>query len=152
MKKFASVMKAIWITVVIWMISLFVPGFISAFAPNDPDILDAVLIIMLPLAWAVARKIAKNKHSTCIKSNFCIFATIKGIEMIFTAAQLVYGIRQIGGRYYSDIYGVPYSDYPNVYGKVIIYQAIYIALCLFLIKKTVVKKQTEDFSLVTENS
>ena len=152
MRNFSSVIKAIWITVVIWLIARFVPGLIGTLVPDAPYLLIVSFILMLLLGWFVARKIAKNGHCRCIKSNLYIFTAIEVIGLFSAVTYLLHGLKEMNGYYHTDIYGVHYSEYPIIYGKVIVFQLIYIALCLFLAKKTVTKKQTEDFGLVTENS
>lgn len=142
MKKFKSFLGCIGITTIFWVVSRFIPGVVGAMLPNIAFAQLIAFIVLLPVGWKIAKLLSKGKHNTCVRVNLYIFAIIE-VSGLFTAVTyLMQSLSLSTGRYSTDAYGVPYSEYIKIYGTVLIFQIIYIILCFVLAKKTP-KKQPE---------
>lgn len=136
MKKFKSFLGCIGITTIFWLVSRFIPGVVGAMLPNIAFAQLIAFIVLLPVGWKIAKFLSKDKHNTCIRVNLYIFAIIEVSGLFSAATYLMQSLSLSTGRYSTDAYGVPYSEYVKIYGMVLIFQIIYIAICFVLAKKT----------------
>lgn len=142
MKKFKSFLGCVGITTLFWFISRFVPGIIGALLPDIAFAQLISFVCLLPIGWKIVKSLSKENHNTCIRVNLYIFAIIE-VSGLFTAVTyLIQSLSLSTGRYSTDAYGVPYSEYIKIYGTVLIFQVIYIVLCFVFAKKTP-KKEPE---------
>lgn len=140
--KIKNFFGCIFTAVLIWAIARFIPGVVGALLPEIAYAQMIAFIVLLPLGWLAAKSLSKEKHNTCVRVNLYIFAIIE-VSGLFTAVTyLMQSLSLSTGRYSTDAYGVPYSEYIKIYGTVLIFQIIYIILCFVLAKKTP-KKQPE---------
>ena len=136
MQKAKNVFGCIGITAFIWFISRFMPSIIRiANGTNTTGVL-LTYVIALPIGWVLSRAISQKKYSQCIRLNLYIFAIIEAFGVFDVLSYLLQGLSFYTGRYTTDSYGVAYSDYFSVYGALLLLEVSYIALCIFLAKKT----------------
>lgn len=138
--KIKNIFRCILITVLIWAIARFIPGLVGALFPDSAFMQLIAFVIFLPLGWVAAKSISKNRHSRCIRVNLYIFAILEISGLFSTITYLMQSLSLSTGRYSADAYGVPYSQYTKIYGTVLVFQIIYIALCFILAKKTTNKE------------
>lgn len=134
--KIKNFFGCIFTAVLIWAIARFIPGVVGVLLPEIAYVQMIAFVIFLPLGWMAAKSLSKGNHNTCVRVNLYIFAIIE-VSGLFTAVTyLMQSLRYFDGRYTTDAYGVPYSEYIKIYGTVLIFQIIYIVLCFVLAKKT----------------
>lgn len=153
--KLKNVFGCIFTAVLIWVIARFIPGVVSVLLPEIAYAQMIAFIIFLPLGWMASKSLSKGNHNTCIRVNLYIFAIIE-VSGLFTAVTyLMQSLSLSTGRYSTDAYGVPYSEYIKIYGTVLIFQIIYIVICFVLAKKTPKKEPkvaTEPIPVVEDNN
>lgn len=142
MKKFKSFLGCVGITTIFWIISRFIPGVVGAMFPDITFAQLIAFIVLLPIGWKASKSLSKGNHNTCIRVNLYIFAIIEVTGLFTAVTYLMQSLSLSTGRYSTDAYGVPYSEYVKIYGTLLIFQIIYIILCFVLAKKTP-KKQPE---------
>ena len=142
MKKFKNFLGCVGIATIFWIISRFIPGVVGAMLPDMPFAQLIAFIVLLPIGWKASKSLSKVNHNTCIRVNLYIFAIIEVFGLSTAVTYLMQSLRYFDGRYTTDAYGVPYSEYIKIYGTVLFSQIIYIILCFLLLKKTP-KKQPE---------
>lgn len=137
MKKFFN---CLLITIVIWTISRLIPAFISAIAPDSSLLRMVSFALMLPLGWLAANAISKGKHTACVRTNLYIFAFLEGIG-ISSLLTMVMELTYSTGRYGTNAYGVPYSEYPLIIIGGLCFVALYVGACFYLAKITTSKER-----------
>lgn len=138
--KIKNIFGSIFTAVLIWAIARFIPGVVGALFPEIAFAQMIAFIVFLPIGWKAAKSLSKGNHNTCVRVNLYIFAIIE-ISGLFTAVTyLMQSLSLSTGRYSTDAYGVPYSEYVRIYGTVLIFQIIYIVMCFVLAKKTPTKE------------
>lgn len=142
MNKIKSIFGCIGVTILIWTIARFAPGVVAAIFPDSAAARLISFVVFLPLGWAAAKGVSKGKHTRCIRANLYIFAFLEFSGMFTAITYLLQSLSLSTGRYRTDAYGVPYSDYFMIYGMVLIFEIIYVVLCFVLAKKTAYAKQT----------
>lgn len=141
MHKFKNILGNIGITLLIWTVARFVPAIIGGIFPDAVVFKLISFILFLPLGWLAAKKLSKEQHPRCIRTNLYIFAVLE-ISGLFTAINyLIQSLTLSTGRYSTDAYGVPYSDYAMLYGMMLIFGIVYIVMCFKLASKTLTVKQ-----------
>lgn len=124
------------ITVVFWLLSRALPIIIGSVAPNAILFRCSVMLIMLPIGFAVVKDMSKGKHSGCIRVNLYIFAFLEGTGAFEALSYVTASLSHSTGRYSHDIYGMAYSDYALYYGGLLLFEIIYVIFCVCLAKKT----------------
>lgn len=135
MEKTYKILMSTIITLVFWIVSRMLPGAIAAAIGETIYSRSILLILFLPLGWYLCELLSKGNHSKCIRFNLWIFAFIEatGLLTIFT---MILQLMASTGRYSVDMYGIPYSSYHIIIGWSIIFIVSYVALCVYLRKKT----------------
>lgn len=136
MHKIKSFLGGIGITFIIWTIARFLPAIIGALYPNSVIFKLISFLAFLPLGWLASKKIAKGKYPRCIRVNLYIFAVLEISGLFTSVTYLIQSLSLSTGRYSTDAYGVPYSDYAMLYGMMLIFGIVYIVLCFKLANKT----------------
>lgn len=140
--------KCLWITVVLWGVGRFVPSLVNQFLPGRMIIILAISLAFLYLGWLAANKISDGEHPKCIRTNLKVMIVLEAFAIgdIFT---MITNLSFTTGQFSTDVNGIPYSDYPILIAYGIAFMASYIALCVFLSKKT---KETAENDTGVENS
>lgn len=134
------------ITAVFWILSRFLPSFISSGFPGNISLQLVLSLLLLFGGWSVSCMISKGQFTSCINMNLLVFGCFEA----FSILQIAFYIFQnwsYTGQYTSDIYGIPYSEYPTYFGGLILFEFLYIFLCYYLSKKSStfgIPKQTTE--------
>lgn len=134
------------ITAVIWILSRFLPNFISSGFPGNIVLQLVLSLLLLVGGWAVSCMVSKGQFASCINTNLLVFGCLEAFGIL----RVIFYIFQnwsYTGQYSSDIYGIPYSEYPTYFGGLILYEILYVFLCYYLSKKTStfgIPKQTTE--------
>ena len=134
LKRINSFFVCALITLVIWTISRFVPGMVGALFPNGV-VMSITALTALPVGWIAADRISKGRFSRCVCANLYIFAVIEAFGIL---ESLTYVLQNwsFTGRYTSDVNGIAYSDYFVIFGGMILFEIVYVVLCVALAKST----------------
>lgn len=147
MKIFKNIAGCIGVTISLWLVSRFIPAFLSSLDPDSAPLKIFAFSIMLPLGWWVVKIASRDRHSKCIRANLYIFALIE-VPGIFNA--ITYLLQEMTfntGRYSIDANGIAYSDYFAIFGSLLLFEVLYIFLCFYLAKKTIsLESSTEQNS------
>lgn len=136
------------IAVLLWVVARIIPDFICAFYQQNTVVSYIIVsyiiyIFALIIGWLSASAISKKRFSKCIRVNLYLFASLEGIGFLGIILNLFKELRFYTGRYNFDASGIAYTDYPAIYGSIIIAILFYIGLCIFLAKKSVDFKSSE---------
>lgn len=123
------------ITVVIWSVARLIPSVIYAFSGNSIFARAIFMLLFLPAGWYLSCKISKGRFSNCIKANLYIFCVIEGSGLL-NLLPVIMELSMSTGQYSVDSYGIPYTDYPSIYGPSFLFVVVYLALGIYLTKKT----------------
>lgn len=126
----------IGITLVIWAIARFVPAALCEMISGNQIIRIISFLVMLAPAWALACYLSKGQFNSCIRINLYVLAGLEGLGLAYNICFIAMNLALSTGRYNTDIYGIPYSDYPIIYGSAILFGIAYLSLCFMLAKKT----------------
>lgn len=139
-KKAAEIVKKVYfctlITVILWVISRFIPALIYAVFPEQIPVFAVSLIALLPVGWVAACAISKNRYSFCIRLNLYLFALIELVGISVTVFYLYQNLAHFDRRYTSDLWGIAYADYPVIFGGLLLAEVTYVILCFYLAKKS----------------
>lgn len=141
--KIKNAFGCIFTTVIIWTIARFAPGFIGAIFPEIPSLQSIAFVAFLPVGWYTAKAFSKEKHLKCIRTNLYIFLIIEVAGIFETITYILQSLSLSTGRYSTDMYGIPYSEYWTIFGTALLLQIVYIALCVYLIRKTKTSNNNE---------
>lgn len=141
--KIANFFLCVWITIVMWTICRFASSLISILIPNSFVLQLVIPLIMLFLGWLAANRISKGHHPNCIKVNLFIFMLLE-IPGLNEVMKMLRDLTFSTGRFTTDVYGVPYSQYPIRILIFLAYLGAYVGLCLFLNKKSTRLESEED--------
>lgn len=144
MQKIKNGFGCFLVTVVIWAIARLIPSLISSLDPNSITLKALLLIIALPIGWLAASAISKDRYQRCIRVNLYLFAFIEATGILNSLFYLMQNLSFYTGRYYYDANGIAYSDYLTIFGGIILYEVIYIILCIYLTKKKPEQNQEES--------
>lgn len=123
------------ITVVIWAVARVLPSVIYAFSGNSIFARAIFMLLCLPAGWYLSCKISKGRFSNCIKANLYIFCVIEGSGLL-NLLPVIMELSMSTGQYSVDAYGIPYADYPSIYGPVFLFIVAYLAIGIYLAKMT----------------
>lgn len=118
---------------VIWSIARVIPGIVKAYSSNLAMLIS---LLVLPLGWKAACAISKGRVPSSVNANLYIFVAIEAVGLLEVLMYIGMNLANSTGRYSTDSFGIAYSDYPFLFGKVILVEAVYIAICIYLAKKT----------------
>lgn len=136
MSKIKKIFGYVGVTALIWLLSRIVPSVIGALVPNAAILRLIAMLVMLPIGWAVAKSLSKGKFPGCIRTNLYIFMCLEGIGALEVISYIATSLMGSTGRYSYDPYGIAYSDYATYYGGILLYEIIYVILCICLVKRT----------------
>lgn len=105
-------------------------------------------LLFLTVGWFITGSVVRWKSPGCMIVNLYLFVSMEAIVMVIVAWIVMQNMEFYTGSFYCDPYGVPYSQYPIVYGGIILKGAIYIAACYILArgtkKRAPNRKESED--------
>ena len=136
MRTIKNILSCIGLTLLIWVIARVVPSTISVINPNLSILVLLFYLGLLYIGWLISENISKGKHPKCIKINLYIFAVLEISGTIDAVSKLFVELPMYSDLYHFDAYGVAYSDYPFIYGTVLLFGIAYIVMCFSLAKKT----------------
>lgn len=144
-----GVIKALFITIELWVIGRFLPAFIQGlFQLNSIQgifFVRAVLFeAMLFPAWGIAKKISNGKHSTSIDLNLFLFLLIEGSSIF----KLVSYMMDIGLNAY--LLGMTTSEMSSFITIGLIFSVLYCGTAIWMIKKTPSERKSEKESISNE--
>lgn len=141
--KIANFFSCVWITIVMWAICRFASSLIRILFPNSLILQFVIPFLMLFLGWLAANSISKGRHPNCIKFNLVVFIILE-IPGLNEVMIMLHDLSLSTGRFTTDPYGIPYSEYPIRIFVLIAYLCAYVGLCLFLNKKSTRIESEED--------
>lgn len=151
MSKLKNVLCCIGLSILLWLVSRFIPATVGVLTPDSPYTRLVLMLICLPLGWWITKAASKGMHSTCIRVNLYIFAVLEFSGLFTALTYLLQSTALSTGRYSTDAYGIPYSDYTTIFGTTFILEIVYIIVCFFLARKTQQKEAVADEALASEN-
>lgn len=137
MAKLKNILRCTGVTILFWALAKLAPSFILSFVSLGSQADTLLFLLFLPIGWAVSQAASKRMCPSCIRANLYILAAIEITDILFTFLILISDSVISTGRYSTNSFGVLYSDYFAVYVSAFVTEAIYIALCFFLVKLTV---------------
>lgn len=146
MSKIKKIFGCILVTLIMWAIARFVPSLISMIDPGSTMLKAIALIAMLPIGWLAAKAVSKERFCGCIRANLYVFAFIETTGILDTVTYLWQNLAFYTGRLTTDANGIAYSDYLLIFGGTILFEIVYIALCIYFAKKTT--KATDEKTVV----
>lgn len=134
MRNAEKVFRGILITISIWTIARFVPGFIGTLWPDQVIMKLLAFIVMLPIGWLAAMAISNGALFGCVRANIYLFAII---EFFGIFDMISYIVRWYSSDYYlvADPNGIAFSDYPKIFTGLFLFEIVYLSICFFLAKK-----------------
>ena len=153
---FNSLFIKIGITLTMWIIARLIPSFLNTFI-NDQLINFIIYIVMLPLGWCIAKLLSRNKQAKCLKANLLLFIVIESVGLLSTITGMLQQLAFSTGRYTTDWRGVAYSEYPIIIILLLVFEIVYISICVYLYKKStnkideVIDTQLKSQSISAEN-
>lgn len=133
LKKFARGTAA---TLLLWILckgTLFAAN-VWLGLPELPAFVASLLFLVA--GWFITGSVVRWKSPGCMIVNLYLFVSMESIVMAIVAWVVMQNMEFYTGGFYCDPYGVPYSQYPIVYGGIILKGAIYIAVCYILARAT----------------
>lgn len=135
MKFIKNAFACIGLTLLLFLTRFF-PAVLNILFPDIAVLTLFLYLGLLYIGWLIAENISKGKHPKCIKAILYIFAILEVSGVIDAVSKLFIEMPTYSDQFYYDIYGVAYSEYPVIYGTVLLFGVAYIVLCLTLAKKT----------------
>lgn len=151
MSRLKNVLCCIGLSILLWLLSRFIPAAVGVLTPDSPFMRLVLMIICLLLGWWIANALSKGRHSTCIRVNLYIWAILEITGLFTTLTYIMKELAFSTGRYSTDTYGIPYSDYIKIFGTTFVFEIVYIIVCFFLARKTQPKLAAADETLASEN-
>lgn len=112
------------------------PAYIQSIYPGAAGINLLLLYILLLVGWFAARAISGDRYNGCIRVNLYLIFAIEVFNLSMTVLPMIRNISTKTGIYSTDPNGIAYSDYPFILIATIISEAAYLAICVYLVKKT----------------
>jgi thiol:disulfide interchange protein len=139
MSKTKKFFGCVGVTALFWLLSRILPSIIGALAPNTIFLRAAAMLAMLLAGWAVVKALSKENFTGCIRTNLYVFAFLEGIGALEALTYVITNLSYSTGRYSYDINGIAYSDYVSYFGGILLYEIIYVILCICLAKNSAKK-------------
>lgn len=133
-----NILSYVLITLTLWILGRFLPHFIGISFHVDAISQLVLCIVILPVAWYIARTESKRKYERCIAGNLIIFACIEATGIL-------------KGYSFVLMDGTPFS------WTLLFLEIVYAGLCLYLAKYAWQKEKTKeqvypDYQITKENS
>lgn len=127
-----------WVLITAVMIGTarVLPEYIQAIYPGAVGINLLLLYILLLAGWFAARAISGDRYNGCIRVNLYLICAIEVFNLSMTVLPMIRNISTKTGIYSTDPNGIAYSDYPFILIATIVSEAAYLAICVYLAKKT----------------